>query len=290
MKISPVALCFTKRPLRPIAKRLSSHKLYRFCHVNTTLSMRYNSHRKRFLRPIQLILSEYMGHERLSEICHKYLVQRKYLNYLEVTWKFMNPGQRPGVIFEGADHLRDALSKGAGVILVSGHNYGFSRMIGPILAEKGYPISRAGSLNLEIVRRRWGSDSPWEYIYLPKDPWGRVRALKQILTALKQNRIVHLLIINRPTGDTKAEVEFYGRNFFLDTSVFELITDLQAPILPCFALFNSDGDFTVKFHAPLGNTTEELVAGFSRLFSRYLKEFPEYVRFWKPLLNQKAFW
>ncbi len=231
-----------------------------------------------------------MSNERLSKVCHEYLVQRKYLNYLEATWQFMDPGQRPGVIFEGAGYLRDALSKGTGAVLVSGHNYGFSRMVSPILIEDGYRISRAGGLSLDVVRQRWGAEAPWEYIFLPPDPWERVRALKQFIAALKNNQIIHLLILNRPLGYSKAEVEFYGRKFSLDFSAFELISGLKAPILPCFALCDDRGAFTLKIHPPLGNTADEIASGFAKLFSWYLKEYPEYVRFWKPLLNQKAFW
>jgi lauroyl/myristoyl acyltransferase len=290
MKISLVALFLTTPWLRPVAQYIPSSRLYRLCRTATALSMRCSTHRNRFLRPVRSVLSGYMSRERLSEVCHEYLVQRRYLNYLEATWLFMRPGQRPAAILDGADYLRGALSKGGGAVLISGHNYGFSRMVGPILAEDGYRISRTGGLSLDVVRRRWGAEVPWEYIFLPADPWERVRALKQLIAALNNNRIIHLLILNRPLGESKAEVEFYGRNFSLDFSAFELISGLKAPILPCFVLCDDQGAFTIKIHPPLGNTADELASGFAKLFSWYLKEFPEYVRFWKPLLNQKTFW
>ncbi len=290
MKFSPVALCYKTPWLRPVMKQVPYSWLYRFCRLNTALSMHYSSHRKRFLRPVRTVLSGYLSDERLSEICYEYLAQRQYLNYLETIWQHMTRDQRPAAIFDGAERLREALSNGTGAVLISGHNYGFSRMVGPILADDGYEISRAGSLTEDIVRHRWGAEAPWQYIYLTKDPWDRVRALKQLLSALKNNRIIHLLIVNRRFGDKIAEVDFYGRNFFLDISTFELINGLRAPVLPCFALCNNNGDFTIKIHPHLGDTIEELTAGFAKLFSWYLKELPQYVRFWKPLLNQKAFW
>ena len=290
MKISPVTLCFKTPWLRPAANYLPSASLYRFCRINTALSMRYSSHRKRFLRPIRHVLSDHMSPERLSEVCHEYLVHRKYLNYIEAIWQFMRPDQRPAAIFDGANYLHEALSKGGGAVLVSGHNYGFSRMVGPVLAEGGHHLARAGSLSLEVVQRRWGPQVQWEYIYLPKDPWGRLRALKQLIAALKNNRIVHLLVLNRPLGNSAAEVEFYGRNFSLDASTFDLISGLPAPVLPCFALWNSHGAFAIKIHPPLENSAAQQAANFAKLFSWYLKEFPQYVRFWKPLLSQKVFW
>lgn len=252
--------------------------------------MRFSPHRKRFLRPVRSILSHHLTQERLSQICHEYLVQRKYLNYIEAMWQHLERRQRPPAIFAGAQHLHDALSRGAGAVLISGHNYGFSRMVGPVLAEDGYQICRAGSLSSEVVQRRWGPNAPWEYVYLPKEPWERVRALKQLFAALKNNRIVHILILNRPQGTAEMEVDFHGQNFFLDAAAIELISGLSAPVLPCFALCDGRGAFTIKIHPPLGSSTEEVGAGFAKLFSQYLKEFPEYIRFWKPLLNQKAFW
>jgi len=254
------------------------------------LAIRFSAHRKRFLRPVKQTLSEHMSHERLSEVCREYLVHRKYLGYFEEVWQFMESAQRPAAGVGGANYLRDALAVGAGAILLSGHNYGFSRMVGPLLAQEGYPISRVGSLSLDVIQRRWGAQASWEYIYIPEDPWKRLRALKQLIVALKNNRVIHFMILNRPQGNSKTEVEFYGQNFFLDDATFELISGLSAPVLPCFALCNHRGNITIEIHPPLGNTADQMAIGFGKLYSRYLKEFPEYVRFWKPLVHQKSFW
>jgi hypothetical protein len=86
------------------------------------------------------------------------------------------------------------------------------------------------------------------------------------------------------------EVEFYKRNFFLDGATFELIAAMCAPVLPCFALCDAGGDFKITIHSPLNGSPQELAKDFARLFARYLKERPEFVRFWKPLLQGKAFW
>lgn len=290
MKISPVRLCYTASWLKPLVRPLPATALYRLCRMAAMLSLRLNAHTKRFLCPLRTILARHVSPDRLTEICREYLIQRKYLNYMETTWRHLAPGQRPAAFFDGAEHLHHALSRGSGAVLISGHNYGFSRMVGPILAENGYQVCRAGSLSKEIVQRRWGAEPPWEYVYLPKERWERVRALRQLIGALKQNRVVHLMIFNRPKGEPLLEVEFYGHNFFLDPGSFELIGGLGAPALPCFALCDEHGAFRIKIHPPLGNSSEELARGFVQLFSQYLKESPEYVRFWKPLLNRKAFW
>lgn len=290
MKISPVTFCYTTFWLKPLVRPVPAPVLYRFCRLSAMLSLRLNPHTKRFLRPLRSILARHVSPDRLAEVCREYLVQRKYLNYIEATWRHLAPGQRPAALFDGAEHLGDALSRGGGAVLISGHNYGFSRMVGPILAEDGYQVCRAGSLSKGIVQRRWGPEAAWEYIYLPKEPWERVRALRQLIGALKKNRVVHLLIVNHPHGEPSLEVDFYGQNFFLDAGSLELIGSLGAPVLPCFALCDERGAFRIKIHPPLGNSSEELACGFVELFSRYLKESPEYVRFWKPLLNQKAFW
>jgi len=254
------------------------------------LSLRLNPHTKRFLRPLRNILARHVSAERLAEICREYLVQRNYLNHIEAIWRHLAPGQRPAALFDGAEYLHEALSRGGGAVLISGHNYGFSRMVGPILAEDGYQVCRAGSLGKEIVQRRWGPETAWEYIYLPKEPWERIRAVRRLIGALKKNRVVHLLIVNRPRGELSLGVEFYGQKFFVDAGSFELIGGLGAPVLPCFALCDERGAFKIKIHPPLGNSSDEMARGFVELFSRYLKESPEYVRFWKPLLNQKSFW
>jgi len=290
VKISPLRICYTTPGLRPLLRPVSAPALYRFCRMSAMLSLRLNPHTKRFLRPLRSILARHVSAERLAEICRDYLVQRKYLNHIEAIWRHLAPGQRPAALFDGAEYLHEALSRGGGAVLISGHNYGFSRMVGPILAEDGYQVCRAGSLGKEVVLRRWGPNAPWEYIYLPKEPWERVRALRQLIGALKKNRVVHLLIVNRPAGDPALRVEFYGQNFFLDPGAFELIGGLGAPVLPCFALCDERGAFKIRIDPPLGNSPEELSCGFLAVFSRYLREAPEYVRFWKPLLNRKPFW
>ncbi len=290
MKISPVAICFTTPWLKPLVRPVPAPALYRLCRMSAALSLRFSPHTKRFLRPLRSILARHVSPERLAQICREYLIQRKYLNYIEALWRHLAAAQRPAALFEGAEHLRDALARGGGAVLISGHNYGFSRMVGPILAEDGYQVCRAGSLAREIVQRRWGPKAAWEYIYLPKEPWERVRALRQLIGALKKNCVVHLLIVNRPQGDPALGVDFYGQNFFLDPGAFELIAGLGAPVLPCFALCDERGAFKIRIDPPLGNSPEELMGGFVEVFSRYLREAPEYVRFWKPLLNQKPFW
>lgn len=287
MKISPITLCYTTPGLKLLVRPVPAPALYRFCRLSAALSTILNPHTRRFLAPLRSILSHHMSPERLTEICREYLVQRKYLNYIEGTWQHLKPGQRPVAVFDGAEYLRDALSRGGGAVLISGHNYGFSRMVGPILAEDGYRVCRAGSLSREIVQRRWGPRAPWEYVHLAKEPLQRVRAFRQLIAALKNNQVVHLLIVNRPHGSAAVAVDFYGKNFFLDASIFELIGELGAPVLPCFALCDRRGALTIKIHPPLKNSSEELIEGFVGLFSQYLRESPEYVRFWKPLVNQR---
>jgi lauroyl/myristoyl acyltransferase len=257
MKISPVALGFTVPWLRPVVKQIPAIWLYRLCQVNTALALRFNAHSKRFLRPVEQILSDHMSREQISTVCREYLVHRRYLGHFERLWQFMDIQQLPAARIQGMNYLQDALSRGAGAILISGHNYGFSRMVGPLLARAGYSISRVGNLSLDIIERRWGTQASWEYIYIPEDPWKRLRALKQLTAALKNNRVIHFMILNRPQGNGHAEVEFFGRPFFLDDTTLELISELRAPILPCFALCNPQGDIRIEIHARMSESKDE---------------------------------
>lgn len=228
----------------------------------------------------------------LAALCQRQWSFRKYLRLLQKAWPRTDISARLGYEIEGEAYLDSALSKGNGTLLLSGHNYGFSRFVAPILASRGYSVTRTGAFHEAKFNALWGTNQNrnWRYIYLNHEPWGRLRALKQIKDMLMRNEVVHMLVLGRPYGEPELQVKIYDRVFFLDGATFRLIEELGPIVLPCFALSGPDGTLDIKMHQPLNSAAPRWKEEFALLFTRYLNSFPEFIRFWKPMLNQDKEW
>lgn len=183
-----------------------------------------------------------------------------------------------------------ALEAGRGAILLSGHSYGFSRLVPPVLAQRGYAVFRTGMGHKAGQRvERWGKGSyrRWQYLNYNGDYWHHLVVLNQMRQALKKNGILHISMRGTPRGDPELEIEFWHKRFFLDPLMLRVIGILKAPVLPCFALCDEGGRLLIKIFPPQGFQSNEIMATFGPLYARYLREFPEFARIWGRVIRQK---
>lgn len=293
MKLSILHMLYQTPAYYWMGKHISPKMLFHMCRGIVGLSVRINPHTKRYLEPIRSVLAPYVNGERLRSIQEMHLVYRRYLDNLPYAWR--RHGGRNGkwrIHTEGDEHLQEALAQGRGAILLSSHNFGVTRLIPSVMSKLGYRTIRVGAWDRQEMIRRWGGETEraWEQLYLGSDAWSRLRVAKQIAKSLQENSLVFMSVWNRPNGASAQEVRFFGQKFFIDAPTMRLCAELKAPVLPCFALCDDKGEINVVIHAPLTGAVSEMSKSYCNWLSRYLTDYPEFCRFWKPLLQRREQW
>lgn len=225
----------------------------------------------------------------------RYLFYLRLFKDLEIAWN--NWQRRPGdwIVVEGESHLQNALREGRGAVLVSSHNYGFSKIVAPVLSQRGYKIHRGGNGGAKAAgkRSRWGQDDHigWSYLNYKNDYWQRVHLLRAVQNVLAVNEIVHVSPRGYHKGEEDTAIEIFGRKYFLDGKWFRIFQICQAPVLPCFAVGMDHADYKIKIviHPALepGKTTAK---EFAEIQSGYITQFPEYGRLWKSIYAGRGKW
>ena len=224
----------------------------------------------------------------------RYLFYSRLYKDLEILWSNWQDWHREWIILEGESHLRSALDQGKGAVLVSGHNFGFSKLVGPVLAGRGYKVYRGGNGGARATARRsrWGEKGKvsWQYLEYGKDDyWQRVRLLRTVQGLLAVNEIVHVSPRGFQTGEPDMAMEFFGRRYFLDARWFRIFQMCQAPVLPCFVVGQGNDQVKVIIHPRL-EPGENTAQQFGRILSDYITRFPECGRLWKNLHVERMQW
>jgi len=292
MKLSILHLIYQTSIFYWIGKHISPKTLFHICRGIVSLSIRFNPHTKRYLEPLRSVLAPHINGERLRNIAEMHLVYRRYLDNLPYAWRQWSLNGRYIFRAEGEEHVREALAQGRGVILLSSHNFGVTRLIPSVMSRLGHRVIRVGAWDRQEIIRRWGSEAEraWEQLHLGADAWARLRVAKQIAKALRENSLVFMSIWNRSSGSPAQAVRFFNQRFFIDATTMKLCAELKAPVLPCFALCDDKGEINLIIHAPLTGAVSEMSESYCKLLSRYLTDYPEFCRFWKPLLQKREQW
>lgn len=278
---------------RALAVRVHPVWFFRFTGWSVTLSSWIWPGTRSRARIFEEVLRDEFNGMDLRARAQRYLFHLRLFKDLEIAWN--NWEQRHGewIIIEGESHLQRALEQGKGAVLVSSHNYGFSKIVAPVLVQRGYRVHRGGNGGAKADRRRsrWGKKEQvnWNYLHYKGDYWHRVQQLKAIQKALAANDVVHVSPRGFNKGNEDTAIEFFGRKYFLDANWFRVFQICQAPILPCFAVGNADRQIKIVIHPPLtlGKTTAK---AFAEIQSDYITRFPEYGRLWKSIYVERGKW
>jgi KDO2-lipid IV(A) lauroyltransferase len=152
------------------------------------------------------------------------------------------------VALVGEEHLEAALKKGKGVLALSAHLGSFT-MIGARLAASGYPFS-------VVVKH----PSHKRFAQLTDDYRSQIgihtiaakprrEAVRGILKALRQNRIVLVIADEFKSGDVL--VEFFGLKLPAPRGPATLALRTGAVTLPMFATRQADDSLTLSIGAPV---------------------------------------
>jgi KDO2-lipid IV(A) lauroyltransferase len=205
---------------------------------------------------------------------------------------------RERVAICGLEHLEAGLAQGKGVIAVAAH-LGSWELLAAAVAERGYspavvgrrPRERALFEMLEELRRGYGVETIWR-----ESPG----AAKQILRALRQNRILALLIDQDTGRIPTVVVPFFGLPARTPSGAATLALRSGAALV-CVFIHRTAGGHEIEFEPmidPRSFPDEDPVARITAILSaaieRRVREHPEewvwWHRRWRvpaPLLSRK---
>ncbi len=181
--------------------------------------------------------------------------------------------------FEGLGNIDDALKRGKGCIIVTGH-FGNWELGGCAMAEHGYKINAVAlehkdpRINDLFIQRRKRSG-------INVAPIGNAK--NSCLEALRRNEIV-AIVGDRPYGESGIDVEFFGRHTRIPRGPALFSIKTGAPIVVGF-IFKEDENslnykvvmerpIVVKNDKPLRKQLKDTMQYFIRRFETYIKKYP----------------
>ena len=293
MKLTLMQVLHLTPGLRGFARQIHPYWFFRTTLASVTLANRVWPHTRKLCRPFSAVLGERFDRRELRKRENRYLLFLRLFKDLVPAWTNWEWRHHDWVSVEGEDNLKQALQQGRGAVLISGHNYGFGRLVAPALSLRGYRVKRGGGGkkgNERIARWRHKDDLGWQYLNYKGDYWHRLEVLKSIRDALKRNEVVHISPRAYRQGAVETEIELLNRKFFLDPTWFRMIKICRVPVLPCFAIGDINGRIKIIIHRPLGASGKSMAKEFGDILIHYLTEYPEFGRMWKAISLQREHW
>jgi len=207
----------------------------------------------------------------------------------------------------GEAHLREALSRGKGVILLESNNFGSRIMARRIVSAHGYPLHQVHMVihlgSGFVVRpadRNWASAMLGRYfdkcekefleeiIYLP--PTDSMAFTRTMLDRLQRNAIICLAGDGR-YGQRLVEVPFLGVPKTFSTGMMSLARSSGAAVLPLFCPAKGYSGFEAIIEAPIDveaspgrdASVKAAVAQFSDVLGRYASKYKDQYSGWGEL-------
>lgn len=181
--------------------------------------------------------------------------------------------------FEGLENIDDALKRGKGCIMVTGH-FGNWELCGCAMAKRGYKINVVAldhndpRINNLFIKKRMKSG-------INVLPIGNAK--KSCIEALRRNEIV-AIVGDRPYGENGIGVEFFGRAARIPRGPALFSVRTGAPIVVVFIYKETDNaayyrvaiekPVTVKNTGPLRGQLKDAMQYFIKRFECYIKKYP----------------
>jgi KDO2-lipid IV(A) lauroyltransferase len=179
----------------------------------------------------------------------------------------------------GIENVNTALEYGRGVIIVSAHFSNWELGAKYTAREFGRVVGVAKSQHNKLFN---------EYINQQRESSGlhiveMKNAVKHIVSAIKQNQIVALLI-DQYAGKHGVEMDFLGLKTRVYTSVAQLALKFGCPIIVCFDL-RSDGKHQIfysepKLYTDLANSPENVIKVTSEINAEIEQKILEFPHLW----------
>jgi len=291
MKLTLISVLYTTPVLRHFARRIRPPLLFRTTFFSVTIASYFWPHAKKLVRPFHGVLGEAYDAKELRVRSRRYLLFLRLFKEVEHAWSSWE-SHSDWLKIEGEPYLNNALAEHKGAILISCHNFGFSKLVAPALSRRGYFVLRAGGGKKDGRRvKRWGkTEINWKYLDHGGDYWHRLRSLLMLKSELEKNHVVHISPRAYDRGDDSMAVRVFDRKYYLDARWFRLFQKCGAPVLPCFAIGNSEGQIKIIIHPRLPDDATAMAQQFAAIQSDYLTKYPELGRLWKSIYLKRSQW
>ena len=145
--------------------------------------------------------------------------------------------------FEGMENLREAFSRGRGVLILTGH-LGFWEVGTFVLPKLGFPT--------DFVAKRMKNPYVDRYFQrLREAAGGRCldarHGARRILRSLGENRGVAVLLDQHTSPHAAVKVDFFGRPAFTTPIITQLAMKYGIPIVPSFSYRTADKRYRIEF-------------------------------------------
>jgi KDO2-lipid IV(A) lauroyltransferase len=184
------------------------------------------------------------------------------------------------VIFDNEDALSQAVKKGRGVFILTGH-FGNWELMSAAVALRfnidGAVVVRPADFApadrlLRSLRSRFGTE------IIPKK-----RAMKKLLAAKKGNKAIGILLDQNVDWYEGVFVPFLGKSACTNKGLALIAMRTGSPVIPAFSVRQPDGRYRVVFgdEVPLLKTgdkikdTEENTARFTQIIEKYVRRYPD---------------
>ncbi len=214
----------------------------------------------------------------------KTIVKKCFENLGKTVVEFMqfpriNPKQiHRSVSFEGIQHVENALAKGKGAIILTGH-FGNWELLAASISAAVAPLSpivrelRSPRLNALVSRYREKAG----YTTIDRDT-----GVRQALRCLKRNELLGI-VADVDTTVNGVFVDFFGKPAYTPYSPVAFALKTGAAILPSFIVRQSDGRHRAIIEPPLSLERcdvkeKELVFNtqkFTKIIESYIRKYPE---------------
>ena len=178
------------------------------------------------------------------------------------------------VEFEGTEHFDEALKRGKGAVLVTGH-FGSWELMGAALSQKGYPIDFLVGEQHNLLVDNLMND------YRRSMGIGIIKmgaAAKGVIRALKNNRFVAMLS-DQDAGSDGTAVEFLGRPASTPKGPAAFALKMDVPIIMGFIIRENKRRQRIIIEKPIFiEKTSDKEDDIRRLTQAYTSVLEEYIR------------
>jgi len=179
------------------------------------------------------------------------------------------------VVIEGREHLDEALAKGRGAVLVTGH-FGSWEVTGCALARLGYPIGFLVGVQRNRLIQAMMNDIRRTCGIAVKEPRDLLSAVK----SLRANRFLAMLA-DQDAGRRGVFVEFLGELASTPQGPARLAILAGSPIIPGFTIAAGPGRHRIVLEGPIyppekpdGDAIRDLTQAYTRVIEAYVRRYP----------------
>lgn len=184
------------------------------------------------------------------------------------------------VTFDNEKNLIEAMKKGKGVFVLTGHFGNWELMAAAVSVRFGGTAVVARPIDFQPLdrlvnklRSRFGTQVI-----------SKQRAMRQVMAAIKANRTVGILLDQNVDWYEGVFVNFLGRRACTNKGLALMAMKTGTPVIPVFSIRQSDGRYRIVFEKEValirtGDKTkdmEENTALFTRVIEKYVRRYPDH--------------